>query len=274
MLSPYKYPHTSLISMLAFAFAKLILFSSGWLVAWLPVAVPIAKRTQWKPFQPFTPEQKLPLVCSLYLFAPLAVWVSSRIEGVSLASFGVSWQPEVLVSFAIGLAIALAGMVISYGIQVVIGAIALKRPENWIAIAFPRLGIALWIGAIEELVFRGYVFAELGGTVVAAILASIIFALGHLVWDGRNALEQLPGLTLMGLVLCLACVADGGGLGLAWGLHAGWVWAIAFLDTGDALHYTDNIPQWVTGAPGKPLAGLAGILVLLLTAAAIAPRVL
>jgi uncharacterized protein len=67
-------------------------------------------------------------------------------------------------------------------------------------------------------------------------------------------------------VLVLSRQVDQGNLGLAWGLHAGWVWTIASLDTLQLLHYTHKVPDWLTGRDAKPLAGMIGIGFLLLTA--------
>jgi hypothetical protein len=65
-------------------------------------------------------------------------------------------------------------------------------------------------------------------------------------------MPQLPGLWLMGMVLVLARYVDGGSLGLAWGLHAGWVWAIASLDSAQLITYTGTGSEWVTGKNRKP----------------------
>ena len=88
----------------------------------------------------------------------------------------------------------------------------------------------------------------------------MIFAVLHLVWEQTETLPQLPGLWLMGMVLVLARLADGHNLGIAWGLHAGWVWAIATIDTAGLITYTDKVSAWVTGINKKPLAGLTGIM--------------
>ena len=98
---------------------------------------------------------------------------------------------------------------------------------------------------------------------MAAAVSSLIFALLHLVWEQQETLPQLPGLWLMGMVLVLARVCDDGNLGLAWGLHAGWIWAIASLDTTRVIRYTGIVPAWMTGLGEKPLAGAAGIFCLL-----------
>jgi membrane protease YdiL (CAAX protease family) len=123
--------------------------------------------------------------------------------------------------------------------------------------------VALFVGGIEELVFRGFIFTQLEQNYsiwLAAIISSLIFAVLHLVWEQTETLPQLPGLWLMGMVLVLARLADGHNLGIAWGLHAGWVWAIATIDTAGLITYTDKVSAWVTGINKKPLAGLTGIM--------------
>jgi uncharacterized protein len=69
----------------------------------------------------------------------------------------------------------------------------------------------------------------------------------------------------MGMVLTIAFWVNGN-LGLAWGLHAGWIWAIATLDTAAAIVPTGKVSPWLTGLENKPLAGVTGILFLLGTA--------
>jgi membrane protease YdiL (CAAX protease family) len=127
--------------------------------------------------------------------------------------------------------------------------------------------IALLVGGIEELVFRGFLFTQLEqiySVSIAAIISSLIFALLHLVWEVRETTPQLPGLWFMGMVLVLARFADNGSLGLAWGLHAGWVWSIASIDTLNLVDYTDDM-EWITGKNNKPLAGVAGIFCMVIT---------
>jgi uncharacterized protein len=84
-----------------------------------------------------------------------------------------------------------------------------------------------------------------------------------LVWEQRETAPQLPGLWLMGMVLVLARFADRNNLGLAWGLHAGWIWAIATIDTAELITYTGKVSDWFTGKNKKPLAGLTGIICVL-----------
>ena len=140
--------------------------------------------------------------------------------------------------------------------------------ESIVTIFLLPLGLGLLISAIEESIFRGFLLTQLQQQYpswAAAASSSLIFALLHLIWDGKQAGPQLPGLWLMGLVLVLARSADGGNLGLAWGLHAGWIWAMASLDAAQMIRRRDRAPIWMTGLAGQPLAGGMGLLLLLLT---------
>jgi membrane protease YdiL (CAAX protease family) len=190
----------------------------------------------------------------------------------------------VLVSLGLGLLLGVLGLGIMFGVEQGLGwthwqlnatpATESTLPESAGPALVPTLLLTLllgiWVSLTEELVFRGFLQNQLQQNYdpwAAAAITSLIFALLHLVWEGRENIPQLPGLWLMGMVLTLARWADGGNLGLAWGLHAGWIWAIASLDATQALSYTGRGAVWLTGLGGRPLAGLLGILSLLATAA-------
>jgi hypothetical protein len=130
------------------------------------------------------------------------------------------------------------------------------------------LPLALFVGWIEELIFRGVLVNGLGQALPIgpmAIAVCLIFALSHLVWDGPAGAPQLPGLAIMGAVLLLARWATGGSLGLAWGLHAGWVFAIAAIDALALLKPGKAEPAWLVGLPDQPLTGLLPLGLLVLT---------
>jgi membrane protease YdiL (CAAX protease family) len=141
----------------------------------------------------------------------------------------------------------------------------LSNLSQFFAALLPTLAIGLIVSVVEELVFRGFLLSQLQHDYalwVAAASSSLIFALLHLVWDGADIAPQLPGLWLMGIVLVVARWADGGSLGLACGLHAGWIWGMASLDAAQLVHYTDRAPAWMTGLKKQPLAGGMGLLLL------------
>jgi len=247
-----------------------IAFFIVWVGCWLPIAALIAFAFKWQLSKGLQPEQKLPLVVSLYLLAPFVLWGASWLTNTPLLDYGFIGNISTLYSLGLGLALGVLSIAVVFSGQLWLGwccfqwsNFKLVRP-----ILLPILLVALFVGGIEELVFRGFLFTELQkdySVWVAALISSSIFALLHLVWEQRETTPQLPGLWFMGMVLVLARFVDGGSLGLAWGLHAGWVWAIATLDTAQLIDYTGKVSDWVTGKNKKPLAGVAGIVCLLFT---------
>lgn len=259
---------------------QVTIFFVTWVCLWLPLAVAIkifltkdkANSANWQPFEPISAEQKLPLLASLYLIAPLVLWGVNKVFGNAFSSYGLVWDWSILKSLGIGFAIGAIGLAILFGVQTLFGWVQWQKisKNEILATTLSILLLAVWISATEELIFRGFVLTQFQqdySVYLAAAIASLIFAVLHLVWEQKETLPQLPGLWLMGMVLVLARYVDKGNLGLAWGLHSGWVWAIATIDTAKLVTCTGKVPQWVTGKYGKPLAGVAGISFLLATGA-------
>jgi len=250
---------------------------------WLPAAIVLAIALKWHPPQPLG-NKKLPLLASLYVIVPFILWATSWIENTSFANWGWDWQPAVFMSLMRGLGFGIISLVILFGLQITAGWIELQKSETstetgekkinfWTLILNPAslltLLLALWISATEELIFRGCLQTILQqdySVLIAAAIASFIFAIAHLIWAAKETLPQLPGLWVMGMVLTLARIADNGSLGLAIGIHAAWIWGITTVDTEGAINPTGRAPEWITGIAAKPLAGAAGILLLLATA--------
>ncbi len=274
---------------------RVIAFFIAWVGCWLPIAIAIGIAINWHPPKPLAAAQKLPLLASLYLIAPLLLWwgiagvEGGSFSGGSFSTYGLPWTPAVLVSLGLGFGLAVLSLVVIFGIESALGWISWQQ-SNWQqlkSVWLPTFVLGLWIGGTEELIFRGFLLNELMGVGfkeasavtpemlvkptatlwVAAAISSLIFAVLHLVWEVGETLPQLPGLWLMGMVLVLARVCDRGNLGLAWGLHAGWIWGLASIDAAGLIKYTGKASVWITGLAGKPLAGVAGILCLLATAA-------
>ncbi|MBD2357756.1 CPBP family intramembrane metalloprotease [Tolypothrix sp. FACHB-123] len=245
-------------------------FFMFWVFCWLPIAIVIAIALKWKPGKSLQPEQKLPLLIPLYLLAPLILWGMSSLGVGSFADYGFVVNFSTLSSLLFGFALGVISLAIVFALQFLLGWCQWQTENNKLVLAnlLPIPLIALLVGAIEELIFRGFLITELTQQYpvwLAAVISSVIFALLHLVWEQKETIPQLPGLWLMGIVLVLARFVDGGNLGIAWGLHAGWVWAIATLDTAELITYTGKVSEWLTGKNKKPLAGLAGIFCVLLT---------
>ncbi|UZQ55682.1 CPBP family intramembrane metalloprotease [Trichothermofontia sichuanensis B231] len=251
------------------------LFGVVWILLWFPIALSTAYFVRWRPFRPLQISQKLALLASLYWLGPGLIWLIANSQGGSLADYGLVWGGALLRAIAIGLAIALGGIGLLYLSQwqwliwppspPTLTRTLGEKLLNWLLL--PAL-MGLWIGGTEELIFRGFILTEWSqdfGRVTAAIVTSLLFALSHLLWTPRATLPQLPGLWLMGMVLAVACWLTDGSIGLAWGLHAGWVWGLTSLDTAQIIHYRETAPAWLIGYDRQPLAGAIGLLLLFAT---------
>ncbi|NEO29271.1 MAG: CPBP family intramembrane metalloprotease [Symploca sp. SIO3C6] len=250
------------------ALVKVVAFFAAWAALWLPLATAIAMVLKWHPSKPLTTEQKLPLLASLYLIAPLILWGVSSIEGKSFSDYGLEGKLSFLVSVGLGLGLGVLSLIIAFTGQWSLGWVK-SYWANWQRlpkVLLPILLLGIWIGGTEELIFRGFLINELRHEYlfwVAAVISSVIFALLHLIWEQKNTLPQLPGLWFMGMVLVLARWVDGGSLGLAWGVHSGWIWGLTCLQEAELIAYTGKGPSWMTGWGNNPLAGVVGFLCLL-----------
>lgn len=271
----------------------IVLFFSLWLVVWTPIGILIASALGWNPLTPLSPVQKLPFVLSLYALAPFLLAGVRSWAGLSWLSIGISATNLLSHSFFLGLMISGASIVGLFSLFWSLGWVKCNGDQNILAplvttethpcsgasekeslvlspivLLLSLLGLGVVVGGVEELVFRGFLtgrLCELWPVWLSGAIASLIFALLHLVWEGMANSPQLPGLWVMGMVLTLAWWVDDQAIALAWGLHAGWVWSVATIDTLEFIEYTQTVPTWVTGIDNKPLAGLMGIGALSLT---------
>jgi uncharacterized protein len=287
------------------ALARLLIFFLVWLVVWMPIAIVLAVVLKWNPLQPSTTAaRKIPLIVSLYVVAPIAIWGVSGFEQASWATYGLVRQTT-LQAFGLGAGTGTIGLLGMFFLQQQLGWLKLGRStptaslvaeleatgaeeateigetkiretkiretkQSMILSLLLIVALGLWVSTIEELVFRGFLWNQLQQDYapwLAATIVSLLFAVLHLVWEGGKILPQLPGLWLMGMVLSLARWADQGQLGLAIGLHAGWIWTLASFDRWNLLHYPDHTAKWITGFDDHPLAGAMGLGFLLLTGA-------
>lgn len=252
-------------------FFIVVAFFITWLVSWLPLAAITGLAIKWKPSKPLQSEQKIPLLVSLYLLAPLILWGVSALTNTPFSNYGLFRNISILNSLLLGLVLGVGSIAVIFSCQMWLGWCSLQKSIKLaLPIVLPILLVALFVGGIEELVFRGFLFTALNKDYpvwVAAVISSLIFAVLHLIWEQQETIPQLPGLWFMGMVLVLARFTDGGSIGLAWGLHTGWVWSIACLDTAQLINYTGKVSDWVTGKNQKPLAGITGNVCLLLTGA-------
>ncbi|WP_137455083.1 CPBP family intramembrane glutamic endopeptidase [Halomicronema hongdechloris] len=247
----------------------ILLVLAVWALLWLPIALVCWRLWRWPLQYPVPPEQRLPLLLPLYGLAPLLLWGLQRVGGESFADYGLVLSGGLMRSLMLGWGWGLAGVLGIYGVQIGVG---WQQRPTLTSLSWPLQGgillLALVVGGVEELMFRGFVVNQLQpayGVGAMVAIASGLFAMLHLIWDGPAGIVNLPGLTLMGVVLILARWADGGSLGLAWGLHSGWVAALAWLDTTGNGIASGTGPTWLVGRPGYPLTGGLGLGLLLLT---------
>jgi membrane protease YdiL (CAAX protease family) len=255
--------------------------------------MPLGRKLRWRPFQPAQVHQKLPLLVPLYLLAPVMLWVFVATQNLAWRETGLGDWQTMGRSLGIGWAIAVLGLLAVTGVRWLggwlkvtaatepstptdggeSGADADQQSAQTVAqrmgTALALVPLGLFLAGVEEWVFRGWMQSQLEtgfAPWLAAAIASVIFAVAHLLWDGRSGLRQQPGLWLLGLVLVIARWQTGGQIGLAWGLHGGWIWGLACLDAALPLQPTSKGPQWWVGRPGQPLTGLLDGLLLAGTA--------
>lgn len=261
---------------------RIFVFFVSWLGIWIAIAWPLFKKYHWRPFHPTDASQKLILLLPLYMTAPLIIGSANWLMHQSWASLGLVWSTHTVRSLAIGCGIAVSGLclillckrsmqLISFSIAPDLFGSARAGGQTALAVGGLLL-LALWIGGIEELVFRGWLQTQLATTFtpfLAATVSSGLFAIAHLIWDGRSGLRQQPGLFLLGWVLVIARWVDGDQLALAWGLHAGWVWGLACVGEFIKPQPIDTKPKWLTGFAAQPLTDVFDFALMAITAALI-----
>ncbi|MEM7648959.1 MAG: CPBP family intramembrane glutamic endopeptidase [Cyanobacteria bacterium P01_A01_bin.70] len=137
--------------------------------------------------------------------------------------------------------------------------------------------VGIGVGLAEELIFRGWLLFELEQDYAAPVALWVnagIFAIAHFLRPLAEIIKTWPqfvGLCLLGAALVWARRVPTKlihqsrwttTLGLATGLHGGLVFAYYQFDVNDWIVATDDVPAWVTGVGGNPLAGLLGLLFL------------
>jgi membrane protease YdiL (CAAX protease family) len=249
---------------------KITLFLIIWGVIWLPIAFPLSRLIKWHPRAPISNSQKLTLITSLYLIAPFLAWgvMGQRSLNQILLIFKASLLHSILLGYVVGI----ITIVLIDGIEWGLGWLQWQKPPQLVNSALKTLPllflVSLLVASVEELIFRGVFVQFLSqdfNVWLTAVISSLVFALLHLLWERKDTLAQLPGLFLMGMVLFYSVTIEGN-IALAIGIHGGWVLAISSLDTLDIYQYNSQVNPWLCGTKGKPLASLAGLMVLIVTA--------
>jgi hypothetical protein len=136
-----------------------------------------------------------------------------------------------------------------------------------VGIVLEGLIMALAVGLVEELLFRGWLLDELQRDYrpqIAMLTSAIVYAAVH------GFRPQFGALVILGCALVWAkrigheitALGRRERLALPIGLHAGLVWGYYIVNVGQLIKYTDCVPTWVTGLDRNPLAGAIGVLFL------------
>ena len=259
--------------MISTSWFKILSFLGVWTIIWLPIALVVSRTIGWLPTEPLTPKQKLILLASLYILAPEIILWKLNLESLSFADLGLTTSSASLWYVLLGLGLSNLSLVLIFSLESAANLVAWHWQNFKLlrTLLLPILCLGLLISLVEELIFRGYIFFTLANDSsiwLAAIASSVIFAVLHLIWEREQTLPQLPGLFLMGLVLIAARVLSDDTIYFAIGLHAGWICGLTCIDEANLLTYKHQ-DHWFTGIKQQPLAGIAGILCLIITGLAI-----
>ena len=141
-------------------------------------------------------------------------------------------------------------------------------PTNLIRIASEGLLSAGGIALAEELLFRGWLLDELQrdyGKKICIGVTAVVYAVAHFFRPLEEIIRiaiTFPALVLLGIALVLAKYKHGDRLGISIGIHAGLVWGYYIVNVGQLIEYTNQVPVWITGIDGNPIAGVMGLVFL------------
>src|ERR1041384_4500769 len=193
------------------------------------------------------------------IFAFAGLYPFLRVLGVrSWASVGLARVPGRLRQGGLGFAVGFASLAVVALGTLTLGGRAFEsglEPSKWLARAGSAAATALVVGCLEELLFRGALFAALrreGTLARAVIVSSGVYALVHFlqrpIWPGEvlwySGLALLPtklhgfvefdamipgflSLMLAGVILAVAFERTGS-IFFSIGLHPGWIFWLKF----------------------------------------------
>ncbi len=138
-------------------------FFIGWIGCWLPVAIVSALALNLQLGKPLQPEKKLPLLVSLYLLAPLILCAVNWLTNTSFSDYGLNFNISLLGSLGLGFVLGVLSLAVVFGGQFWLSWCIWQESQTkqLQSILLPIFLVALFVGAIEELVFRGFLFTQL-----------------------------------------------------------------------------------------------------------------
>ncbi len=208
-------------------------------------------------------------------FLFLLPWWSKYIHQQTPAfrHYGLEFTRKNGVELLRGVAIGLISVLLLFAVQGILGWLVWQQPTfSMLQLVLEGLLTGLGVAFAEELFFRGFIYDELQrdyNSKAVVWATAIIFAVLHFIKPLPVIISTSPqflGLLLLGLACVWAKRSCRGRLGLSIGLHGGLVWGNYIIEVGKLIKYSGTVPQWVTGVNNNPLAGVMGLLSLLLLA--------
>jgi membrane protease YdiL (CAAX protease family) len=209
-------------------------------------------------------------------FALLVTWICLRLRRQPLSTVGLRldgrWWRQAACGIVVGgaLMLAIAALIASAG-----GVRFVVNPAGGAAALAVGAWMFLWVAALEELLFRGFVFQRLvdGLGAPAALLGmALLFAIAH--W-GNPGMEGATRAwasvdTALGAILLGLAYLRTGSLALPIGIHFGWNWmqgSVLGFDVSGFDHagwlqpQLLDQPQWLSGGAFGPEASVFAVLV-------------
>jgi membrane protease YdiL (CAAX protease family) len=227
---------------------------------------------------PDTPSKGAIMMGGFAALVLLVSWIMAKIEGRSLAAYGLPWRRAFCRQYWQGAAVAVISLpillltlrvagVFSFGTPMLHGSDILKYGAAWI---FAMFSAAL----LEDFFYRGYLLFTLAtgiGFWPAAIATSLWMGGMHYLNPGGHGLGPIVA-TEYCLVTCLV-IRRTDDLWMPLGIHSVWDWSAAFLygvpSSGFAGHprfLNANLhgPAWLTGGTFGPEASVPAMIMLAL----------
>ncbi|BAZ46201.1 abortive infection protein [Chondrocystis sp. NIES-4102] len=246
---------------------RLLIFIGVLFIVWLPLAIPIYLLLQ--------EDANLASIITMGLLFVQLLWMW-KLWGKYIyrdrhifTRYGLVTSKKNAQEFLKGLAI---------GFWFCLGLFIIEAGAGWLAVTPPTVSLfkivaeglisALGIGLAEELLFRGWLLDELQrdySRKTCLGVGAVIFALAHFLKPLTEIIRTavtFPALILLGITLIIAKNQHGDRLGICIGIHAGLVWGYYIVNVGKLINYTQQVPVWVTGIDGNPIAGVMGLLFL------------
>lgn len=246
---------------------RIVIFLALLLLIWLPVATPIYLLFKYD--SNLVTILTMGLLFGLFLLF-LPIWGKKVYQQPQLfKQYGLAGTRQNGLNLIQGLCIGLLFTFSLFALEGLLGWVKFQTPQA----TLPRIILegflsGIGIGCAEELVFRGWILAELQQDYppkTALWIDAIIFAVSHFlkpISEVIRAFPTLPALFVLGLTLVWSKRSDGGLLGLPIGIHAGLIWGYYILNIGKLIESSHQVSPWITGIDGNPIAGVMGILFL------------